>query len=41
MRNQNLSEKTIAEHSRGLVKFQNLGAPQADENEIIQFIKKL
>ncbi len=42
MRNQNLSEKTIAEHSRGLVKFQNLGGNlKADENEIIQFIKKL
>ena len=41
MRNQNLSEKTIAEHSRGLVKFQNLGGNlKADENEIIQFIKE-
>jgi len=41
MRNQNLSEKTIAEHSRNLFKFKNLGGNlKADEDEIIQFIKE-
>jgi len=41
MRNQNLSEKTINEHSRGLVKFQNLGGNlKADEEKTIDFIKK-
>ena len=41
MRNQGLSGKTIAEHSRGLVKFQNMGGNlKADENELIDFIKE-
>jgi len=41
MRNQNLSEKTIAEHSRGLVKFKNLGGDlKWDEEKTIDFIKK-
>jgi hypothetical protein len=40
MRNQGLSEKTINEHSRGLVKFQNLGGNlKADEEKTIDFIK--
>ena len=37
---QGLSEKTIAEHSRGLVKFQKIGGDlKWSENEIIDFIK--
>jgi len=41
MRNQNLSEKTIAEHSRNLIKFQKLGGNlKADENKTIDFIKE-
>ena len=38
---QGLSEKTIAEHSRGLVKFQKIGGDlKWSENEIIDFIKE-
>jgi len=41
MKNQGLSEKTIAEHSRGLVKFQKIGGDlKWSENEIIDFIKE-
>jgi hypothetical protein len=41
MRNQCLSEKTIAEHSRGLVKFQKIGGDlKWSENEIVDFIKE-
>ena len=41
MRNQGLSEKTIAEHSRGLVKYKNLGGLlKWDEQKTIDFIKE-
>jgi len=41
MRNQCLSEKTIAEHERGLNKFKNLGGDiKWSENEIVDFIKE-
>jgi len=40
MKNQGLSEKTIAEHSRGLSKFSKIGGDlKWSENEIIDFIK--
>jgi len=41
MKNQGLSEKTINEHSRNLVKFQNLdGDLKWNEDKVIQFIKQ-
>ena len=41
MKNQGLSEKTINEHSRGLVKYKNLGGDlKWDEDKVIQFIKQ-
>ena len=41
MKNQGLSEKTIAEHSRGFVKFHKIGGDlKWSENEIIDFIKE-
>ena len=41
MKNQGLSEKTINEHSRGLVKYKNLGGDlKWDEDKVIQFIKE-
>ena len=41
MKNQGLSEKTIAEHSRGVVKFHKIGGDlKWSENEIIDFIKE-
>jgi hypothetical protein len=41
MRNQGLSEKTINEHVRGIVKFQNLGGLlKWDEDKTIAFIKE-
>ena len=41
MKNQGLSEKTIAEHSRGLCKFQKIGGDlKWSENEIVDFIKE-
>jgi hypothetical protein len=41
MRLQGLSEKTIAEHSRGLVKFEKIGGDlKWSENEIVDFIKE-
>jgi len=41
MKNQGLSQKTINEHSRGLVKFQNLGGDlKWDEDKTIAFIKE-
>ena len=41
MKLQGLSEKTIAEHSRGLVKFQKIGGDlKWSENEIVDFIKE-
>ena len=41
MKLQGLSEKTIAEHSRGLVKYKNLGGDlKWDEDKVIQFIKE-
>ena len=41
MKNQGLSEKTIAEHSRGLVKYKNMGGDlKWSEDKVIQFIKQ-
>ena len=41
MRLQGLSEKTIAEHSRGLFKFRKIGGDlKRSENEIVDFIKE-
>ena len=41
MKNQGLSEKTIAEHSRGLVKYKNLGGDlKWDEQKTVDFIKE-
>ena len=41
MKNQGLSEKTIAEHSRGVVKFHKIGGDlKWSENEIVDFIKE-
>ena len=41
MRLQGLSEKTIAEHSRGLFKFHKIGGDlKRSENEIVDFIKE-
>ena len=41
MRHQGLSEKTIAEHSRGLVKYKNLGGDlKWDEQKTVDFIKE-
>jgi len=41
MKNQGLSEKTIAEHSRGLVKFKKIGGDlKWSEEKTIDFIKK-
>ena len=41
MKNQGLSQKTIDEHSRGLVKFQTLGGDiKWDEDKLIDFIKE-
>ena len=41
MRNQCLSEKTIAEHSRGLVKYKKIGGDlKWDEDKTITFIKE-
>ena len=41
MRNQGLSEKTIAEHSRGLVKYKNMGGDiKWDEQKTVDFIKE-
>ena len=41
MKLQGLSEKTINEHSRGLVKYKNLGGDlKWDEDKVIQFIKE-
>ncbi len=41
MRHQGLSEKTISEHSRGLVKYKNMGGDiKWDEQKTIDFIKE-
>ena len=41
MKLQGLSEKTIAEHSRGLVKYKNLGGDlKWDEQKTVDFIKE-
>jgi len=41
MKNQGLSQKTINEHSRGIVKFQNLGGDlKWNEDKVIPFIKE-